>query len=198
MLGRLAPAFRQAYPDVTLEISLDDAIVDLVTQGYDAGIRMGDAVEKDMVAVRLTPQTVWFIAGAPRYLALAGKPQQPEELVSHEAIRWRFPSSRALHLWRFKRGKREFQVDVKGGLIVNDRSLLIDFAVQGLGLAFVSERETREHIAAGRLEALLQAFIPDSAGLYLYFPERTQAQLKLRVFVDMAKRLAAEHSASSS
>jgi DNA-binding transcriptional LysR family regulator len=103
-----------------------------------------------------------------------------------------FLSSQTLHRWGFKRGKREFLVDVKGGLIVNDRSLLIDFAVKGLGLAYVSEREVQPHVTAGRLEPLLRSYIPGDAGLYLYFPERSQTQLKLRVFIDMVRKMAAQ------
>lgn len=192
LLSALVPAFRKAYPDVTLEISLDDAIVDLVAAGYDAGIRLGESVEKDMVAIRLTPEITWSVVGAPSYFANTEKPKIPEDLVRHESIRYRFLSSQALHRWGFKRGKREFLVDVKGGLIVNDRSLLVDFAVKGLGLAFVSDREVLSHVAAGRLEPLLQSYIPSNSGLYLYFPERSQAQLKLRVFIDMVRKMAAQ------
>jgi DNA-binding transcriptional LysR family regulator len=192
LLNPLVPAFRQAYPDVTLEISLDEALVDLVADGYDAGIRLGDSVEKDMVAIRLTPEVTWSIVGAPDYLAKAGRPSRPEDLVRHECIRYRFLSSKVIHRWGFTRGKRDFLVDVSGGLIVSDRRLLVDCAVQGLGLAFVTDREAREHVAAGRLEPMLQSFIPADSGLFLYFPERAQTQLKLRVFIDMLKATALE------
>jgi DNA-binding transcriptional LysR family regulator len=188
----LVPAFRQACPDVVLDVSLDDAIVDLIAEGYDAGIRLGEAVEKDMVAIRLTPEITWSVVGAPSYFAKTGRPKTPEELVHHQAIRYRFLSSRTLHRWEFKRGKRKFLVDVRGGLIVNDRALLIDFAVKGLGLAYVSDREVQSHVAAGRLEPLLRSYIPDDAGLYLYFPEHSQTQLKLRMFIDMVRKLIAQ------
>ena len=187
LLSPLVPTFRRTYPDVTLEISFDDALVDIVADGFDAGIRLGDSVEKDMVAVRLTPEIRWSIVGAPTYLAAAGRPKKPEDLVRHECIRYRFLSSQVIHRWGFKRGRREFLVDVSGGLIVSDRRLLVDCAAQGLGLAFVTDREAGEHIEAGRLEPLLQAFIPSDSGLFLYFPERSQTQLKLRVFIDMLK-----------
>jgi DNA-binding transcriptional LysR family regulator len=195
LLNPLLPAFRQAYPDVTLEISLDEALVDLVADGYDAGIRLGDSVEKDMVAVRLTPEVTWSIVGAPDYLAKAGRPSTPEDLVRHECIRYRFLSSKVIHRWGFTRGKRDFLVDVSGGLIVSDRRLLVDCAVQGLGLAFVTDREAHEQVAAGRLEPMLQSFIPADSGLFLYFPERAQTQLKLRVFIDMLKATALEVTA---
>ena len=192
LFSALVPAFRQACPDVVLDVSLDDAMIDLIAQGYDAGIRLGESVEKDMVAIRLTPQITWSVIGAPSYFANTGRPKTPEDLVHHQAIRYRFLSSQTLHRWGFKRGKREFLVDVRGGLIVNDRALLIDCAVQGLGLAYVSDREVQSHVAAGRLEPLLRSYIPSDAGLYLYFPRHAQTQLKLRMFIDMVRELTAQ------
>jgi DNA-binding transcriptional LysR family regulator len=189
LLNALVPDFRRDYPDVTLELSLDDALVDLVADGYDAGIRLGEVVEQDMVALRLTPEITWSIVGAPAYFSTASRPRAPEDLVAHESIRYRFPGSRRIHQWEFKRGRREFLVDVKGGLVINDRALLVDFACKGLGLAYVSDLEVREHVAAGQLEPLLQAFIPSNTGLYLYFPKRSQSQLKLRVFIDAIRKL---------
>ncbi|MFM9923607.1 LysR family transcriptional regulator [Variovorax sp. H27-G14] len=191
ILGALVPAFRRAYPEVTLEISLDEAIVDLVDAGFDAGIRLGEAVEKDMVAVRLTPEIAWCVVGAPDYFKGRDRPRAPEDLVRHEALHYRFAGSGALHRWRFRRGKRDFLVETKSGLVLNDRQMLVHCAVQGLGLAFVSEREARQPLAQGQLEAFLQPWIPVDSGLYLYFPERSQSQLKLRVFIDMALKLAA-------
>jgi DNA-binding transcriptional LysR family regulator len=191
ILGALVPAFRRAHPEVTLEISLDEAIVDLVGAGYDAGIRLGEAVEKDMVAVRLTPEIAWSVVGAPRYFEGRERPKQPEDLVRHEALHYRFPGAGALHRWNFRRGKRDFLVETKSGLVLNDRQMLVDCAVEGLGLAFVSTQESRRAVAQGLLESFLQAYIPVDSGLYLYFPERSQSQLKLRVFIDMARQMAA-------
>lgn len=191
ILGALVPAFRRAYPEVSLEISLDEAIVDLVGAGFDAGIRLGEAVEKDMVAVRLTPEIAWSVVGAPRYFEGKERPKVPEDLVRHEALHYRFAGSGALHRWSFRRGKRDFLVETKGGLVLNDRQMLVDSAVEGLGLAFVSAQESRRAVAQGLLETFLQPYIPVDSGLYLYFPERSQSQLKLRVFIDMARRMAA-------
>lgn len=188
LLSALVPLFRETYPDVTLELSLDDAIVDIVASGYDAGIRFGESLEKDMVAIRLTPDIRWLVVGAPRYLDIAGRPTTPEELVHHEAIHYRFPSSHALHRWGFKRGKRKFLVDIPGRLIIDERRLLVEFAVRGLGLAFVADREVREYLADGRLEQFLEKFIPSEGGIYLYFPKRSLNQPKLRTFVETARK----------
>jgi DNA-binding transcriptional LysR family regulator len=191
LFSALVPAFRMAHPEVTLDVSLDDAIVDLIADGFDAGLRLGEAIERDMVAVRLSPPIAWAIVGSPGYFERRSMPRRPEDLVSHEAIRYRFQASKVVHRWGFKRGRREFVVDVNGALIVDDRRLLVDLATQGLGLAFVSEREASAPLADGRLLGTLQSFIPVDTGLYLYFPERSQQQLKLRAFIDLARVVAA-------
>jgi DNA-binding transcriptional LysR family regulator len=192
ILGTLVPRFRRAHPDVTLDVSLDDALVDLVASGYDAGIRLGEAVEKDMVAVRLSPEIRWSIVGSPAYFARAGRPRMPEELVRHESLRYRFTGSRAIHRWGFRRGRRAFLVDTPGSVIVDDFRLLHALACDGLGLAYMSDHQTRDAVAQGRLERVLQSFIPVDSGLFLCFPARSQSQLKLKAFIEMARELAAE------
>jgi DNA-binding transcriptional LysR family regulator len=187
----LVAEYARAYPDVTVEVSLDDAIIDLVDAGFDAGVRLGESIEKDMVAVALTPQIRWSIVGAPAYFARAGRPRKPEDLVAHTAVRYRFPGSRAVHRWGFRRGKRSFVVDVGGKLIVDDRQLLVALAAEGLGLAFASHVEVRDRVDAGVLESVLGAFIPSDAGMYLCFPARSQSQLKLRAFIDLAREVIA-------
>ena len=188
----LVPRFRRAHPEVTLDVSLNDALVDLVASGYDAGIRVGEAIEKDMVAIRLSPEIRWSVVGSPAYFERAGRPRTPEELVQHETLRYRFFGSRAIHRWGFRRGRRSFVVDTRGGTIVDDRSLLLALACDGLGLALMSDYETREATAQGRLERVLQTFIPAGSGLFLHFPARSQSQLKLKAFIEMARAIAAE------
>jgi DNA-binding transcriptional LysR family regulator len=187
----LVAEYARAYPDVTVEVSLDDAIIDLVDAGFDAGVRLGESIEKDMVAVALTPEIRWSIVGAPAYFARAGRPRKPEDLVAHTAVRYRFPGSHAVHRWGFRRGKRSFVVDVGGKLIVDDRLLLVALAAEGLGLAFASHVEVRDRVDAGVLESVLGAFIPSDAGMYLCFPARSQSQLKLRAFIDLAREVIA-------
>ncbi|KAF1012041.1 MAG: HTH-type transcriptional regulator PgrR [Pseudomonas fluorescens] len=192
LIEPLIPRFRQAYPDVVLDISLDDATVDLVTHGFDAGIRLGESIEKDMVAVRLTPDLQWSVVGSPAYFARAGKPQTPEELTHHETIGYRFLTSGMAHRWEFTRAGRVFTVGTRGGLIVNDRNLMISAARAGLGLAYVSDFEVAQDLASGALARVLDTFVPASSGLYLYFPARTQSQPKLRAFIDLAMAWIAE------
>lgn len=185
LIEPLIPLFRQAYPDVVLDISLDDATVDLVSQGFDAGIRLGESIDKDMIALRLTPDLSWSVVGAPAYFARAGKPATPEDLPAHTCIGYRFLTSGMAHRWDFKRGTREFTVGVQGALIVNDRTLMIAAARSGQGLAYVCDFEVSDDLASGALVSVLQPFIPRSSGLYLYFPSRSQHQPKLRAFIDL-------------
>ncbi|MSU97758.1 MULTISPECIES: LysR family transcriptional regulator [Pseudomonas] len=192
LIEPLMPLFRQAYPQVSLDISLDDATVDLMESGFDAGIRLGESIEKDMIAVRLTPDLQWSVVGSPAYLAKAGKPLSPEELTRHACIGFRFASSGSAHRWEFRRDGRDFTVGVESSVLVNDRKLLISAARNGLGLAYACNLEIIDELANGQLERVLQPFVPLSSGLYLYFPSRTQTQPKLRAFIDMATQWIAD------
>lgn len=192
LIEPLMPLFRQAYPQVSLDISLDDATVDLMESGFDAGIRLGESIEKDMIAVRLTPDLQWSVVGSPAYFAKAGKPLSPEELTRHACIGFRFASSGSAHRWEFRRDGRDFTVGVESGVLVNDRKLLISAARNGLGLAYACNLEIIDELANGQLERVLQPFVPLSSGLYLYFPSRTQTQPKLRAFIDMATQWVAD------
>lgn len=184
----IVPAFCRAYPDVTLELSIDEGTVDLASGLYDAGIRLGETVEKDMVAVKLTPELRWSVVGSPAYFARAGRPQKPEDLAQHEGIIYRFVTSGQRHRWEFNRRGRDLFVDMTGRIVVNERASLMSFARQGLGLAYVSDLEAAGDLAKGRLESVLGDRIRPTPGLHLYFPARTQTQPKLRAFIDMAKR----------
>jgi DNA-binding transcriptional LysR family regulator len=195
LMEPLIALFRQAYPQVTLDISLDDATVDLMAGGFDAGIRLGESIEKDMIAVRLTPDLQWSVVGSPEYFAKAGKPASPEELTRHECIGFRFSTSGNAHRWEFRRKGRDFTVGIEAGVIVNDRRLLVAAARSGTGLAYACDLEIAEELADGRLERVLQAFVPLSSALYLYFPSRTQSQPKLRAFIDLATRWIASQGA---
>lgn len=182
------PEFYRMFPDVTLELSLDEGTVDLAGGLYDAGIRLGETVEKDMVAVRLTPELYWSVVGSPAYFEHAGRPQKPEDLTRHEGILYRFVTSGQRHRWEFNRRGRDFLVDMMGRIVVNERASLLSFARQGLGLAYVADVEASDDLAAGRLESVLRSYIRPTSGMHLYFPAKTQAQPKLRAFIDMVRR----------
>ena len=177
--------FRRAYPDVAVDIDVNDAAVDLTTNNLDAGVRIGEQVERDMIAVRLTPDLRWSVAGAPAYFAARGRPRTPEELTQHECIRYRFLTAGSIYRWEFVRGGREFSVDPPGSVTVNDGTLMMTCALKGLGLIYTADLFAARQLAAGELEPVLEEFLPKTPGLFLYFPARTQTQPKLRAFIDM-------------
>ncbi|MBX4969313.1 DNA-binding transcriptional LysR family regulator [Rhizobium binae] len=185
----LLPRFRQAYPDISVEISVDDATIDITERGFDAGIRIGEAIEKDMIAMRLTSDITWTVVGSPDYFARHGRPATPEDLTHHQAIRYRYPTSGAVYRWEFERDGRDFAVDPPGGLIVNDFLLLLELAEDGLGLVYLPDISVAKAVASGQLERVLEAFLPTTPGLFAYFPARSQTQPKLRAFLDMASTL---------
>lgn len=190
-IAPLAERFRRRCPDVTLDIALDDGTVDLVAAGFDAGIRLGQSVAQDMVAVRLTPDLHWSVLASPAYLDRAGRPATPEALGTHQTLRYRFPGSGAIQRWGFVRDGHAFQVDTGGGVIVNDTTLIRQFALAGMGLAYLPDLEAGADIDAGRLERVLAPFVPPTSGLFIYFPVRTQHQPKLRAFLDLTQEHAA-------
>lgn len=193
------PGFRAAFPAVKVEVDVDDSSVDLAARGYDAGIRIGRFVERDMVAVPLTPDLRWCVLGAPAYLARAGTPRQPEDLLKHECIGYRFPTARTVYRWQFRRNGRPLSVDVAGGVIVNDHLAMLALARAGAGLVYTADLVAAPDIAAGRLTPVLEGYGIGEPGLHLYFPRRSQQQPKLRAFIDHARAmLAAAAPASAS
>lgn len=191
VMKTVIPRFRQQHPEVTIDLSLDDAAVDLIAQGFDAGIRLGQSVEQDMVAVRLSSDLRWSVLAAPAYLADKGRPAMPEDLIHHETLRYRFHTSGALHRWRFVRDGEDYMVETRTSLVVNDTALLADFARSGLGMAYLPDMEIEQDLASGRLVRVLEPYIPTTSGLFLYFPVRSQSQPKLRAFIDTALALLA-------
>ena len=186
LIKPLTVQYRRICPDVAIDISLDDSAVDLVASGFDAGIRLGEAVAQDMVAVRLTPDLTWSVVGSPDYFVQTGRPAAPEDLTAHETIRYRFLASGGLHRWAFYRKGQAFHVETSGKIIVNDTTLIRGFARAGMGLAYLPDMEAGADIDNGRLERVLQGFLRPTSGLFMYFPVRTQHQPKLRAFIDMA------------
>jgi DNA-binding transcriptional LysR family regulator len=185
----LLPEFRRAYPDVAVEVDVQDAAIDLTAEHFDAGIRIGEFVERDMIAVKVTPDFRWSVLGSPSYFAARGRPRTPEDLTNHECIRFRFPTSRAIYRWEFVRDGREFSIDPPGKIVVNDSALFHSLACAGAGLVYTADAAARSELAAGRLEGVLESYLPTTPGLFLYFPARSQMQPKLRAFVDAARAL---------
>jgi DNA-binding transcriptional LysR family regulator len=186
LLQPLIASFCQAYPEVEVEIAASEELVDLAAEGFDAGIRLGQFVAADMVAVRLTPPFRLVIVGSPAYLARSGRPERPEDLRHHACLRLR-RSSGALALWPLNENGRAAEVAVSGPLIANDFPTLLGAALEGMGLAQVPEPIAAELVAVGQLAHVLEPYSPMTPGVFLYHPGRRQVMPKLRAFIDHVK-----------
>lgn len=162
------------YPEVQVELSLDGGLRDIVADRFDAGVRLGEQVAKDMVAVRIGPDLRMAVVGSPGYLARMGRPQTPHDLTTHRCINLRMATLGGLYAWEFERDGHALNVRVQGPLIVNDSSLALAAAIEGHGLASLMEDHVLPEIAAGRLERVLEDWCPPFAGFHLYYPDRRQ------------------------
>lgn len=166
--------FLKRYPDVNVEITVDNSLTDIVNGRYDAGIRLGEQVAKDMVAVRIGPDWSMAVVGSPAYFATWGRPQIPQDLQQHRCINMRLPTMGGLYVWEFKKGQREIRVRVEGQLTFNNLEPRIAAAVSGLGLACVPEDSVADALADGTLERVLLDWSEPFTGYYLYYPSRKQ------------------------
>ncbi len=183
----LAPAFgrfARAYPEVRLEVTVDDALTDIVAGGFDAGVRPGERLQRDMVAVRITPDLRSAIVGSPAYLAGRAAPLRPEDLQDHACINYRWGGSGALYRWPFVRGGKTFDVQVEGPLTLNDTDLILAAALDGVGLACLLEDRVAPDIAANRLVRVLEDCSPTIPGFFLYYAGRRQTPPALRALID--------------
>ena len=186
LLQPLVASFCQAYPEVEVEIAASAESVDLAAEGFDAGIRLGQFIAADMVAVRLTPPFRFAIVGSPAYLARSGKLERPEDLRHHACLRLR-RSGGGLALWPLNDNGGAIEVAVSGPLLANDFPTLLGAALEGMGLTQVPEPIAAEHVAAGRLVHVLEPFAPMTPGVFLYHPGHHQVMPKLRAFIDHVK-----------
>ncbi len=180
------PAFSMRFPHVEVELAVQAALTDLVAEGFDAGIRLGESLADGMVAVPLRPPQRLVVVAAPDYLRRHRPPETPQALAAHACIRYRRSDGRLMP-WEFTRDGHDFSVEVGGGPIFNDSGLGRRMAIAGLGLAQVFEAAAAEDLAAGRLQRLLDAWQPPFPGFHLYYPSREQLAPKLRVFVDFMR-----------
>ncbi len=186
VLAPILEPFRRAHPKVEVEVFLDDGIADIAADGFDAGIRLGQLVQEDMVSRALTPTSRMAVVASPDYLARNGTPRRPADLAQHACLNFRRPTRKTLYHWRFIEDGRELRLPVEGGLIFNDSTAKLDAARAGLGLAYEIEPIVREDVEAGQLIHVLQPYLPEIPGFHIYFPSRSQVMLKLRAFIDFA------------
>ena len=187
LLEQLIASFCEAYPDIELEIAASAQLVDLAAEGFDAGIRLGQFIAADMVAVRLSPPFRFIVVASPTYLARHGRPERPEDLRHHACLRLR-RSGGALALWQFEDNARTLEVAVSGPLIAHDFPTILGAALEGVGLAQVPEPIASEAIAAGKLVHVLEPYAPMTPGMFLYHPGKRQMMPKLRAFIDHVKK----------
>jgi DNA-binding transcriptional LysR family regulator len=190
VLPAIVPAFLAAYPDIRLEVIAEESFVDVLAAGCDAGIRYGERLEQDMIAVPIGPRQQRFALGAaPAYLDRRGRPQHPRDLLGHTCLQGRFPSG-AMVSWEFERDGEVVKVDVTGPLTVRiggATDLLVDTAIAGTGIVTLFEDWLRPHFASGALEPILEPWWQRFAGPYLYYPGRRLVPAPLRAFVDFIK-----------
>jgi DNA-binding transcriptional LysR family regulator len=195
-IARRLAAFQKKYPEVELDLSFNESFVDVVAEGFHAGIRMGDQIHKDMIAVRLTgPQKVVYFA-SPDYLAKHGRPKRPQDLLHHNCIRYRYIGSRRMAEWRFNGPGGIVEVDVGGSLIVNSTSALVHAARSGLGIGWLFKSNVEDDLRSGRLVSVLKEFAIERPGFFLYFPKANSRLEILRIFIEFMKARGAERRAS--
>ncbi|MGA2125398.1 MAG: LysR family transcriptional regulator [Xanthobacteraceae bacterium] len=180
---KLAKFLRQ-YPDIKVEIAIDYGLTDIVAQRYDAGVRAGEQVAKDMIAVRIGPDMRTAVVGAPSYLRTRSEPRTPQELIGHSCINLRLPTHGGLYAWEFEKGARELKVRVDGQLVFNGTFQMLNAALAGFGLAYVPEDLAKPHLAKGRLIRVLEDWCPPYSGYHLYYPSRHQPSAAFALLVD--------------
>lgn len=183
LLPKLAK-FLPQYPDIKVEVIIDNALIDIVAQHYDAGVRSGEQVAKDMIAVRIGPDMRMAVVGSSSYFAKRSLPRKPQDLTEHICINLRLPTYGGLYAWEFEKGKRKLKARVDGQLVLNGTTQMLNAALAGLGLAYMLEGLAQPYIAKGRLKRVLEDWCPPFPGYHLYYPSRRQSSPAFALLVD--------------
>jgi DNA-binding transcriptional LysR family regulator len=171
-------------PDIKVELTVDYGLTDIVAERYDAGVRLGEQVARDMIAVRVGPEMAMAVVGAPSYFAKRPRPRVPQDLTAHDCINIRLPTYGGLYVWEFEKRGRELKVRVEGQLVFNNMALRLKAALAGLGLAYLPEDQVQAHLADGRLIRVLADWCPPFSGYHLYYPSRRQPTPAFALLVD--------------
>lgn len=188
LVAPVMAAFIERYPDVEIEVSVSNRLIDVIDGGFDAGIRYGGTVPEDMVAQRLSADIRWIVVAAPVYLERFGEPAHPSDLLDHRCIRIRIGDD-SIYRWEFERGEEELAINVRGALIVDDGRLGLAAARSGVGLMYVTDSMVREDLASGTLRTVLDDWAPTSGGYHIYYSSRRQLPAALRLFIDLVREL---------
>lgn len=185
--GPALSSFSESYPDIELELSITDALSDILEEGFHAGFRLGDRISQDMIAVRLTPPLELTVIGSPEYFERNAIPKSPRDLLNHNCVRYRFQSSGQIAPWNFRSPDGAYAVDVKGRMIVNTLPASIDLAKQGLGLVYTFKDICLEELKTQKLTSVLANHLPKTPGVYIYFPREYRNMVPLRLMIDHLK-----------
>jgi DNA-binding transcriptional LysR family regulator len=180
---RLAPFLRR-YPEIKLEIGIEYGLVDIVAERFDAGVRSGEQIAKDMIAVRIGPDLRMAVVGSPAYFAARPEPQRPQDLIGHDCINLRLPTRGGLYAWEFAQNGHDLRVHVDGQLVFNGTYQMLNAALAGFGLAYVTEDAAQPHLVEGHLLRVLTDWCPAFSGYHLYYPSRRQASAAFTLLVD--------------
>ncbi len=194
IVGPALPDFLARYPQIQMEVRVDDELVDIVAERFDAGIRWDDKVGSDMEAVRVGPDLRFAVVGSPSYLAELAAPLNPRDLARHRCVGYRLKASEAVYAWEFRKGRRTQQIRPNGFLIVNDEAMMLEASLSGLGLSYLYEDQVTAHLETGSLVRVLADWCPPNPGYCLYYPKRRILPPALSLFITV---LAARHRASS-
>ncbi|MTD09639.1 LysR family transcriptional regulator [Serratia sp. YC16] len=187
-LAPLIAPFHRQYPDIVLDLSIEERLVDIVAGGFDAGVRLHEKLAKDMVAVKLGGEVRMRVVASPAYLARYGRPLTPDDLRQHRCLNYRWPTNGNLYRWEFERDGVKRDIAVEGPVIVDEPEVLVRAALDGAGIAYLFEQQIATGLADGRLLPLLDAWTPPFPGFYLYYPANRQTPRPLRAFIDFARQ----------
>jgi DNA-binding transcriptional LysR family regulator len=187
LVGPLLPHFLKTFPEIKVEVATDDTQTDIVTGRFDAGIRIGERIAKDMVAVRLLDEFRVLAVASPGYLAHHPRPEKPEDLYAHNCVRLRFDWDGSIMAWIFEDAKRRLEVAVEGSLIMSDMDLVVKAVLDGVGVGYIPEILVAAHVAEGRLVPLLGNWSRPVSGVFLYYPSRRHVPGALRAFIDFLR-----------
>ena len=186
--GPLVAAFVQAYPEVTLDVTVTDEEFDIVAAGYDAGVRLGEVIEKDMIAIPISGDEREVVVASPAYVAAHGAPAHPRDLLRHRCIGWRPAPNVAPYRWEFEENGVPFDIAVGPRITTNDLQLMLRSALHGAGITFMTKDTSRPYLESGELVSLLEDYLPPFPGFHLYYPQRRNLAPKLRALIDHVQR----------
>lgn len=187
VLRPVLPAFTERHPEAVIEVEIDYAFRDIITDRFDAGIRLGEKLQQDMIAVSVGPELRMAVVASPAYLAAHGAPSTPEDLVRHRCVNYRMTAAGVIYAWEFERDGKALEVRVPGPLIFNEPALMLECALEGLGVAYVLEHEAAPHLAQGALVRVLEDWTPPFPGFFLYHPSRRQTRPVLTALMQMLR-----------